>query len=113
MIRALVVDDEPPARRRLSRLIEQLASDPTIPKVTVVGEASSGEEVLSLLGQTTAQLLFLDIHMPGIDGLALAQRYHGLPPIVFTTAYDQHAVAAFDVHAVDYLLKPISVERLA
>ena len=113
MLRALIVDDEPPARRRLMRLIEQLAASPALPAVTVVGEASDGEEALTMLAKTSASLLFLDIHMPGIDGLALAQRHHGLPPIVFTTAYDQHAVAAFAVHAVDYLLKPIRSERLA
>ena len=113
MLRALIVDDEPPARRRLMRLIEQLAASPALPAVTVVGEASDGEEALTMLAKTSASLLFLDIHMPGIDGLALAQRHHGLPPIVFTTAYDQHAVAAFAVHAVDCLLKPIRSERLA
>ena len=113
MLRALIVDDEPPARRRLMRLIEQLAASPVLPAVTVVGEASDGEEALTLLAKTSASLLFLDIHMPGLDGLALAQRHHGLPPIVFTTAYDQHAVAAFAVHAVDYLLKPIRSDRLA
>lgn len=119
MLRALVVDDELPARRRLIRLIEQLAQPAQrtvhagLPDIAVVGEAGDGEEALELLTKTAASLLFLDIHMPGMDGLALAQRYHGLPPIVFTTAYDQHAVAAFAVHAVDYLLKPISAERLA
>lgn len=113
MIRALVVDDEPPARRRLVRLLDQLAADPALPPVTVVGEAGDGEAALTLIDQTSPSLLFLDIHMPGLDGLALAQRYVGLPPIVFTTAFDQHAVAAFAVHAVDYLLKPLGAERLA
>lgn len=113
MLRALVVDDEPPARRRLVRLIEQLAVDPALPPIAVVGEAGDGEEALAMLPKTAPTLLFLDIQMPGLDGLALAQRYHGLPPIVFTTAYAQHAVAAFAVHAVDYLLKPIAAERLA
>lgn len=113
MLRALIVDDEPPARRRLRRLIEQLTPSSDLPAVSVVGEASDGEEALAMLAETAPSLLFLDIHMPGLDGLALAQRYHGLPPIVFTTAYDQHAVAAFAVHAVDYLLKPIASERLA
>lgn len=113
MLRALIVDDELPARRRLIRLIEQLAAHSGLPNIAVVGEAGDGEEALEMLTKTAASLLFLDIHMPGLDGLALAQRYHGLPPIVFTTAFDQHAVAAFAVHAVDYLLKPISAERLA
>ncbi len=113
MLQALVVDDEAPARRRLRRLLEQLADDPTLPRLVVVGEAGDGDEALAQIGKLAPTLLFLDIHMPGLDGLALAQRYHGLPPIVFTTAFDQHAVAAFAVHAVDYLLKPISAERLA
>lgn len=112
MILALLVDDEPPARRRLRRLLDQLAADPALPSVTVVGEAGDGEEALTLIEQTSATLLFLDIHMPRLDGLQLAQRHHGLPPIVFTTAFDQHAVAAFAVHAVDYLLKPVSLDRL-
>ncbi len=112
MLRALVVDDEAPARRRLLRLLDQLAVDPALPRVNVVGEAADGDEALTQIGKLAPTLLFLDIHMPGLDGLALAQRYHGLPPIIFTTAFDQHAVAAFAVNAVDYLLKPISVERL-
>lgn len=112
MLRALVVDDEAPARRRLLRLLDQLAVDPALPRVDVIGEAADGDEALSQIGKLAPTLLFLDIHMPGLDGLALAQRYHGLPPIIFTTAFDQHAVAAFAVHAVDYLLKPIALDRL-
>lgn len=113
MLRALIVDDEPPARRRLMRLFEKLAIDSALPKLEVVGEAGDGEEALAMIAKTAPNLLFLDINMPGLDGLSLAQRYHGLPPIVFSTAFDQHAVAAFAVHAVDYLLKPIAAERLA
>jgi DNA-binding LytR/AlgR family response regulator len=113
MLRALLVDDEAPARRRLLRLLEQLAADPALPRLIVVGQAEDGSEALAQIAKLAPTLLFLDIHMPGLDGLALAQRYHGLPPIVFTTAFDQHAVAAFEVHAVDYLLKPIAAERLA
>lgn len=112
MLRALVVDDEAPARRRLLRLLGQLAGDPALPRLAVVGEAEDGEAALAQIAETAPTLLFLDIHMPGLDGMALAQRHHGLPPIVFTTAFDQHAVAAFEVHAVDYLLKPITASRL-
>lgn len=113
MLRALLVDDEAPARRRLLRLLDQLAADPALPRLIVVGQAEDSSEALAQIARLSPTLLFLDIHMPGLDGLALAQRFHGLPPIVFTTAFDQHAVAAFEVHAVDYLLKPIAAERLA
>lgn len=106
-MRVIVVDDEEPARRRLGRLLERN------PGVEVVGEAATGDEALACIARTRPDAVFLDIRMPGLDGLALAQRYAPLPPFVFVTAYDEHAVAAFDVNAVDYLVKPVSPERLA
>jgi len=111
-LRILIVDDEAPARRRLRELLDDCSA--ALP-LTVVGEAGNGREALDMLANVSADLLLVDIHMPEMDGLELA--HHALklnqpPAIVFTTAYDQHALAAFDVHAVDYLLKPVRVQRL-
>lgn len=103
----LVVDDEPPARRRLCRLLSEL------PDVTVVGELADGEHLLERAVQCAADVILLDIRMPGLDGLSLAERYPQLPAIIFVTAYDEYAVRAFELAAVDYLLKPVRPERLA
>ncbi|HTU60066.1 MAG TPA: LytTR family DNA-binding domain-containing protein, partial [Polyangiales bacterium] len=106
-MRALVVDDEPPARRRLSRMLSQMGD------MEVAAELGDGDDVLRWLEtQSTPDILFLDVRMPGLDGVALAQRYVDLPPIVFVTAYDHYAIDAFDLNAVDYLLKPVRLERL-
>lgn len=107
VLRALVVDDEAPARRRLRRLLEAL------PEVEVAGEAADGEEALTLAAALSPGVLFLDVRMPGLDGLQVAQRWLTLPPLVFCTAHDEFAVRAFEVNAVDYLLKPVRPERLA
>lgn len=105
-LRALVVDDEAPARRRLRRQLEELG-------VEVVGEAEDGEQALTQARALAPDVIFLDVRMPGVDGLTLAQRHVDLPPIVFCTAYDEFAVKAFEVNAVDYLLKPVRAERLS
>ncbi|MEM9192172.1 MAG: LytTR family DNA-binding domain-containing protein [Myxococcota bacterium] len=105
-MRVLVVDDEPPARRRLQRLLEEIGD------VEVVGEASTGAEGLEKVRALQPDVMLLDIRMPGMDGLTLAASGADLPPIVFVTAYDEHAVAAFEANAVDYLLKPVRRERL-
>ena len=111
-VRLLVVDDEAPARRRLRELLDDCAS--AFPLV-VVGEAASGSEALALLGTTPADLVLSDIHMPDMDGLELARHLLKLPQppaLIFTTAYHEHAIAAFEVHAIDYLVKPVRVQRL-
>jgi two-component system, LytTR family, response regulator len=106
-LRTLVVDDEAPARRRIRRL---LAAEPD---VVVVGECGDGESALSAIAATRPDLVFLDVQMPERDGFAVVKTLppSGLPAILFVTAYDQYALRAFDVHAVDYLLKPFSGER--
>lgn len=104
-VRALVVDDEAPARRRLRRMLEEL-------NVEVCGEAEEGEGALREVRRLAPDVVFLDVRMPGVDGLTLVQRSSGLPPIVFCTAHDEFAVQAFEVNAVDYLLKPVRPERL-
>jgi two-component system LytT family response regulator len=106
-IRAFLIDDEPLALRRLGRLLEATR------RVVIVGRATDPAQGLAQLAGASVDVVFLDIHMPGMTGFDVVER---LPPgasIVFTTAYDQHAVAAFEVNAADYLLKPIERERLS
>jgi len=106
-MKALIVDDEPLARRELRRLLE------AFPTVQIVGEGSNIDEAQSRIEQLAPDIVFLDIQMPGGSGFDLLTRLDRLPRIVFTTAFDQYAVKAFEVNALDYLLKPIEPERLA
>jgi two-component system LytT family response regulator len=106
-VRALIVDDEGLARRELRRLLQDHD------RVEIVGEAANIEEALTQIHQLNPGLLFLDIQMPGGSGFDLLARLDEPPQVIFTTAYDQHAVRAFEVNALDYLLKPIEPERLA
>ncbi len=111
-LRVMVIDDEAPARNRLKDLLHD--SMEKIP-VQLVGEASNGLEALALLQIQHADVVLLDIRMPEMDGLELAQHLLKLPvtpAIIFTTAYDVYAIQAFELHAVDYLLKPIRLTRL-
>ncbi len=112
VLRVVLVDDEAPARRRLRELLDDCTG--ALPLV-VVGEAGSGREALQLLGSTPADLVLTDIHMPDMDGIELARHLLKLPSppvLIFTTAYHEHAIAAFEVHAIDYLVKPVRVQRL-
>ncbi|WP_240771346.1 LytTR family DNA-binding domain-containing protein [Nocardioides sp. GY 10113] len=109
-LRVLVVDDERPALDELTYL---LRSDPRIGAVTGCGSATEG---LRYLREREVDCVFLDVQMPGLSGLELAEvlgRFKQPPPVVFVTAHEQHAVDAFDLHAVDYVLKPVRPERLA
>jgi two-component system response regulator AlgR len=111
-LRVLIVDDEAPARARLRDVLADCSADM---KLDVVGEAATAREALELLAATPADVVLLDIRMPEMDGLELAQHLQKLSPppaIVFTTAYDAYAIKAFEVHAIDYLLKPIRAARL-
>ncbi|MDE1893376.1 MAG: response regulator transcription factor [Xanthomonadaceae bacterium] len=107
-MRLLVVDDEPLARARLIALAGECEG------VEIVGSVDDGEAALGLLDELQPDALLLDINMPGIDGIALAQRLapRGRPHVIFCTAYDSHALTAFELGAVDYLLKPVRLERL-
>lgn len=105
---ALVIDDEPLARRRLMRLLQAHAKT-----IQVVAEARDGVEALALIDEHTPDVLFLDVEMPGMSGLELAQNLDAQPLIVFTTAHDRFALAAFKENTIDYLLKPVSGEDLA
>ena len=106
-MRALVVDDEPLARRELRRLLA------AFPSVQVVGEAGNIDEARERIETLSPDVVFLDIQMPGGTGFDLLAQLDLVPRIVFTTAYDQYAVKAFEVNALDYLLKPVEPERLA
>ncbi len=107
-MKAVLVDDEPLARFELRRLLR------AHPEVVIVGEAKDGNDALRMIREFTPEILFLDIQMPGMTGFDLLEKIDGdLPAVIFTTAYDQHAIKAFEVNALDYLLKPIPPERLA
>jgi two-component system LytT family response regulator len=106
-MKALLVDDEALARREVRRLLAEFAW------IEVVGEAGNIDDAAAKIEQLAPDLLFLDIQMPGGSGFDLLARLEKLPHVIFTTAYDQHAVRAFEVNALDYLLKPIEPERLA
>ncbi len=106
-LRALVVDDERLARQELRRLLR------AHPEVEVVGEAASAAEAQGQLEALSPDLLFLDVEMPGGSGFDLLARLEQVPRVIFTTAYDAHALKAFEVNALDYLLKPIAPARLA
>jgi len=111
-LKILIVDDEAPARHRLREVLDDCTN--AVPLI-VVGEAASGREALALLGTMAADLVLTDIHMPDMDGIELARHLLKLPTppvLIFTTAYHEHAIAAFEVHAIDYLVKPVRVQRL-
>jgi two-component system response regulator AlgR len=111
-LRVVIVDDEAPARSRMRDLLADCAQQ--LP-LTVEGEAESGRAALALLAQRKADVVLLDIRMPEMDGIEVAQHLQKLdapPAVIFTTAYDVYAIRAFEVHAVDYLLKPIRASRL-
>ncbi len=103
----MIIDDEPPARRELRRLLAEF------PWIEIVGEAGNVAQAADLMESLSPELLFLDIQMPGGSGFDLLARLEHLPQVVFTTAHDEHAVRAFEVNALDYLLKPIDPARLA
>jgi DNA-binding LytR/AlgR family response regulator len=109
VLRCFIADDEPLARERMRRLLAALTD------VTLVGEAADGIDTLEKVGACAPDVLLLDIQMPELDGLAVASELAAGgtgPAIIFVTAYDEHALAAFEVAALDYLVKPVSAERL-
>jgi two-component system response regulator AlgR len=109
MQRVLIVDDEPPARERLRRLLETLAP------AQVAAEAGNGEQAVRLAGELRPDVVLLDVRMPGMNGLEVARHLALLPEppaVIFTTAYDAYAVEAFEAQAIGYLLKPVRAEKL-
>ena len=109
-MRVIVVDDEQHARSELCFQLEQLD------EVEIVGQAGNGLEAIAAVDRFDPDLVFLDVQMPGLNGFEVARRLldrgEAAPNVIFVTAYDQHAIAAFDVNAVDYLLKPVDAPRL-
>lgn len=108
-LRVLLADDEAPARRRLARLLDAHAD------VRLVGEAADGIEAVERIRDLAPDVVLLDIQMPGLDGFGVIDAVGAdlMPAVVFVTAYDEHAVRAFEVRALDYLLKPVAPDRLA
>jgi two-component system LytT family response regulator len=106
-MRALIIDDERLARKELMKLLEDH------PSIEVVGEAMNADEAVNMVNELNPDLLFLDIQMPDKTGFQLLEMLDSVPVVVFTTAYDEFALKAFDVNALDYLLKPIQAERLS
>lgn len=106
-VRVLIVDDERLARQRVRRLVQSEAD------VEVVGEAESGHQAVALIRELRPDLVCLDVQMPGLDGFGVLRELEGghMPMVLFVTAYDEHAQRAFDVHAVDYVLKPVDEDR--
>ncbi len=109
-MKVLIVDDEPPARDRLRQLIDDAGEH------EVIGEAGNGREALDLVQQKKPDVILLDIRMPGMDGIETAHHLNqgdAPPAVVFTTAYDEYAIEAFETNAIGYVLKPVRRERLA
>lgn len=106
-MRVLLVDDEAPARRKLKRLLDEE------PGVEIVGEAADGPGAVHLIGEHRPDVVFLDIRIPGSDGFEVVETIgvEEMPLVVFVTAFDEHALRAFEVHALDYVLKPVSPNR--
>jgi DNA-binding LytR/AlgR family response regulator len=102
----LIVDDESPARDRLRRMLANIEA------VEIVGEAESGIQAVEMIEERNPDLVLLDIQMPDLDGFAVIEALEEPPPVIFVTAYDEYAIRAFEVNALDYLLKPFSQERL-
>jgi len=107
MYKTLIVDDEPLARKRLIYLLKDFKDE-----IEILAEAANGDEALEKLKDEEFDLVFLDIQMPGLSGLELLEQLADPPVIIFTTAFDQYALKAFEENAIDYLLKPIERERL-
>ena len=105
-MRVLIVDDEAPARDRLKRLLAHIEG------VELIGQAEDGLRAVELIEREQPDLVLLDIQMPGLDGFGVIDALEEPPPVVFVTAYDEYAIRAFEVNALDYLLKPISRGRL-
>ncbi len=106
-MRVLIVDDESPARERLKRLLAHIEG------VELIGEAESGIQAVEMIERERPDLVLLDIQMPGLGGFEVMEALEDPPPVIFVTAYDEYAIRAFEVNALDYLLKPFSRERLA
>jgi len=105
-IKTLIVDDERLARNEMQRLLSECK------EIEVIGEATNGEEAVQMIEDLKPQLVFLDIQMPGLNGFEVLEQLDITPHVIFVTAYDEYAIKAFEVNALDYLLKPVDLDRL-
>lgn len=105
--RAVIAEDEPLLRNEIRQMLHSLW-----PELTICAEAADGDEALKAMERFSPEVFFLDIHMPSVDGLTVAEQLSGRAHVVFITAYDQHVLAAFEHGALDYILKPVSLARL-
>lgn len=105
-MKALIIDDERLARKELNSLLEQY------PEIEILGEAVNGDDAIEKIQQHQPDLIFLDIQMPGKTGFEMLEQLEASPKVIFTTAYDEYAIKAFEINALDYLLKPIQENRL-
>ena len=108
LFKTIVIDDEPAARRLMRNLLQEHSD-----VVEIIGEASNGKEAIEKIGKLKPDLIFLDIQMPDLTGFEVIEQLNEKPNIIFTTAYEQYAIKAFETFSIDYLLKPIKEERLA
>ncbi|MEN9347948.1 MAG: LytR/AlgR family response regulator transcription factor [Flavobacteriales bacterium] len=106
-MKTLVIDDERLARKELINLLSKY------PDITIEGECSNGEEALAMIEQVQPDLIFLDVQMPGMSGFDMLDKLENVPYVIFVTAYDEYALKAFEVNALDYVLKPVEEDRLA
>ena len=107
LYKAIVIDDEPAARRLMKNLLQEYSDI-----VTVIAEAGNGREAIEKIEELNPDLIFLDIQMPDLTGFEVIEKLSRKPNIIFTTAYEQYAIKAFETFSIDYLLKPIKEERL-
>lgn len=105
-MKALIIDDERLARKELSSLLKEY------PRIEIIGECSNADEAIEQIEKLQPDLIFLDIQMPGKDGFEMLEHLDKVPKVIFVTAYDEYAMKAFEVNALDYLLKPVEAERL-
>lgn len=105
-MRALIIDDERLARAELTNLLQKFE------EIEIVGEAKNGTEAIQLIAELEPDVIFLDINMPGMTGFELIKKLETIPKVIFVTAYDEYAIQAFEVNALDYVLKPVDPERL-
>ncbi|MDG1475975.1 MAG: LytTR family DNA-binding domain-containing protein [Vicingaceae bacterium] len=105
-MKAIIVDDERLARNELKRLLEEY------PEIEIIEECNSAADAIIAVDKLKPDVVFLDIHMPGKDGFGVLEELDYMPHVIFITAYDEYAIKAFEVNALDYLLKPIEVDRL-
>lgn len=113
IVRTLIVDDEPPARNLIAEYLQAFNNDHSAPgaRIDVIGKCGNGRTAVEEINQKRPDLVFLDVEMPGLDGFDVLEQIDFLPHIIFSTAYDEYAIQAFDAGAIDYLLKPYSQTR--